>query len=661
MAIRLVGLSSGLDTDSMVTELTAAYQTKVDNAKGEQTKLQWTKDAWAELNTKLYNFYTGALAEFSSVGTYRAKKITSSADSKVSFTTSNSAVNGTHKLSVSSLASASYLTGAKISSKTTDRTTSYVTTSGTTLAKDILDSKGNARDISGSQLTVTDSDGNEATLTVGAIGDDVTLDDVAADLTQQLRDQGINDLTVGYSDGAFVFTNSSATEETTEEDGETKTTYTGGTTYTVKAADENSASALGVTEDGISVASQVSGATANTKTASKFAYETMISDGAAYSASTKLSDMGIDSNAVFSVTVGGETQTFTIDQNTTLSQLATGLSKLGVTANYDAGQGRFYINAAASGTENDFTITCSDPSALETLGLGTGATKVEATDAVINYNGVEYVQGSNNFSINGLNFTVKDLTTTTDADGNVIKDDPITISIETDVEGIYDKIKNFLTEYNSLLEEMNTLYNAESASDYAMLTDDQKDEMSDTEIENWENKIKSSLLRRDDTLNSLITMMRKIATTRVDVTLADGTTATYGLSTLGINTGNYSENGKLHIYGDSTDTDYADKDDKLMALLQSDPQAVLETLSGIGSQMYSKFQTAMKSSNLSSALTFYNDKDYDTKISDYADKITELQEKMTTAQEKYYSQFATMETKLAELNAQLSYITSMLG
>lgn len=657
MAIRLTGLASGMDTDSIVRELTRAHQSKVDKVKGEQTKLQWKKEAWAALNTKLYNFYTGALSDLQSVGTYRTKKITSSAASKVSFTSSPNAVTGTHKLSVTSLASAAYLTGAKISTKKTDHTTSYKATAGSTAAKDILDSKGYASDISGSQLTVSGADGREATITVGALGAGTTLDDVAADMTQQLKDQGINDLTVMYADGALQFTNTSATAKT--EDG--TTTYEGGTTYTVKGADDDSAARLGVSKDGVAVQSQAAGDTAYTVKTAVFAYEETVTDGQEFSGSTKLSDMGIAKDAAFSVTVGGETKTFTIDQNTTLSDLANEISKLGVKANYDAGQGRFYINASDSGTDKDFTITSSDPSALETLGLGAGSTKVAATDATVIYNGVEYTQGSNNFSINGLSFTVKDLTTTTDAAGNVVKDDPMTISVETDVEAIYDKIKNFVKEYNSLIEEMNKLYNADSAKDYNMLTDDEKDDMSDKEIEKWEDKIKESLLRRDDSVNNMLNIMHKITSTRMDVTMPDGSTRRMSLSSLGINTGSYTENGKLHIYGDSEDSEYSGKTNTLMEMLQSDPDAVLQTLTGVGKDLYTKFQKAMKSSNLSSALTFYNDKEYDIQIDDYKDKIKTLQEKMNDAQDKYYKQFATMESKLAQMNAQMSYLSSMLG
>ena len=73
--IRMTGLASGLDTQSLVGELSKAYQKKVDNAKKAQTKAEWKKAAWSSLNTKLQNFYKGALSTFKTTGTYNAKTI----------------------------------------------------------------------------------------------------------------------------------------------------------------------------------------------------------------------------------------------------------------------------------------------------------------------------------------------------------------------------------------------------------------------------------------------------------------------------------------------------------------------------------------------------------------------------------------------------------
>jgi len=70
-------------------------------------------------------------------------------------------------------------------------------------------------------------------------------------------------------------------------------------------------------------------------------------------------------------------------------------------------------------------------------------------------------------------------------------------------------VKNFVTKYNEILDELNTKYNAKSSRGYDPLTDEQKEAMSDDEIEKWETKIKDSLLRRDSTLNSIISTMTK--------------------------------------------------------------------------------------------------------------------------------------------------------
>ena len=92
-------------------------------------------------------------------------------------------------------------------------------------------------------------------------------------------------------------------------------------------------------------------------------------------------------------------------------------------------------------------------------------------------------------------------------------------------------IKDFITEYNSVLGEMNKSYKAASARDYDPLTDEQKESMSDDQIEKWETKIKDSLLRRDSTLDGIINSMKNAMMSTVEV---DG--KKYSLSSLVIMT-----------------------------------------------------------------------------------------------------------------------------
>ena len=83
----------------------------------------------------------------------------------------------------------------------------------------------------------------------------------------------------------------------------------------------------------------------------------------------------------------------------------------------------------------------------------------------------------------------------------------VSISTTTDTQGIYDKIKDFLTSYNNIINKMTKLYNADSAKNYEPLTDDEKSQMSDSEVEKWETKIKDSLLRRDSNLSTIMNAM----------------------------------------------------------------------------------------------------------------------------------------------------------
>lgn len=656
MAMRLTGLQSGMDTDTMVKAMTYKYSSKVDKAKGEKQKTEWKKEAWGELNKKLYNFYTGALSDLKSAGTYRTKKGTASADGKVNFGNLSKAVTGTHQLSVHSLATAAYQTGAKISNKTSATTTTYdAVTDGSTKVSDLVDANGNKVDINGAGFTIKGADGEEKTISVVAT-DSTTIDDVVNDLNSQLESQGISGLKASFADGKLTFTNESAVKG---DDG----TYSGGETFTI-TGNETAKAAFGVGESAITAAPKTSEESSNTATTEVFARTKNVGKGTNITGSTKLSDLGIttgEGGTTFSIKVGDKTSSFTVDSNMTVSDFAKKLSEYGVSANYDEGQGRFYISANGAGTDKDFTLTASDDSALSALGLDAESSKkIDAADASVTYNGVTYTQSSNQFSINGMNFTATGVTDTKDSLGNVV-DNPMTINVENDTQAAYDKVKNFVKEYNELLEEMNKLYNAESAKDYKMLTDDEKAEMSDKDVENWEDKIKSALLRRDDKLGDLMNIFQRGLNSRTSVTLKDGTVRNMGMSALGIEATDYTENGKLHILGDSDDSAVSGQTNKLMEMLEKDPEAVLKTLTNAGQNMYNQFSKAMKSTSLSSALTFYNDKEMDDQIKNYKTDITDWQKKLTEAENKYYNQFAKMESALSKMNSQMEYMSSMLG
>ena len=122
MPIRLNGINSGLDTETIVQALVSSYSYKKDKYKKEQTKLQWTQDAWKSLNTKVYSLYTNiSNLRFSSA--YTTKKTTSSDTTKATVKAGNDAPTGSQKLNILQVAQSGYLTGGKIASSATTSVT----------------------------------------------------------------------------------------------------------------------------------------------------------------------------------------------------------------------------------------------------------------------------------------------------------------------------------------------------------------------------------------------------------------------------------------------------------------------------------------------------------------------------------------------------------
>lgn len=166
------------------------------------------------------------------------------------------------------------------------------------------------------------------------------------------------------------------------------------------------------------------------------------------------------------------------------------------------------------------------------------AARVTAQDSVIVLNGATYTNNSNSFSINGININATKTTTsvTQDAAGNTVEtDDPVVITTSVDTQGMYDKIKKMFSEFNEMITYLDTLYYADSASGYEPLTSDEKEAMTDKQIEEWENKIKTALLRKDSTLSGFTSAMKNaLIGTKVTI---DGTD--YTLSSFGIGTQSY--------------------------------------------------------------------------------------------------------------------------
>ena len=389
--------------------------------------------------------------------------------------------------------------------------------------------------------------------------------------------------------------------------------------------------------------------------------------------STTLSELGYTGDNAFTIKKKGSSEetSILVDGDTTVGNVLDQLKKAGVNASFDQKNQRIFISAKEAGVDNDFELG-GDVDALEALGINvtkasedltdeerlTMAIKEEAQGSIIYVNGAKFEGDSNTVTVNGLSIQATGVTGTEyDPTGS----GAINITVDTDAQAIYDKVKDFLSQYNSIINEMTKLYNADSAKGYEPLTDEEKDAMSEAEVEKWEEKIKNSILRRDDTLSGLISTMTNAMSKSYTIDGKSYSLSSFGIQTLGFLNAPKNEHNAYHIDGDEDDTNTSGKTDKLMAALNEDPDSVINFMKELATGLYNAVDTKMKSTTLSSVYTVYNDKEMASEYSDYTSLITKWQDRLEQQEEYYYKKFAAMESALGKLNSQTSSLSGFFG
>lgn len=375
-------------------------------------------------------------------------------------------------------------------------------------------------------------------------------------------------------------------------------------------------------------------------------------DGSKLTADSTLADLGVSSNGKIKV----NNVEIDVNTDTKISDVVANLKEAGLDANFDEGNGRFFISAKESGASNNFEFEAvgAGNGAIEALKLtaDSGASVIEGQNAKIKLNGAEFESDTNSFSINGLAINVKGLT----GEGN-----QITLTTDTDVDGIYNNIKGLVKEYSELIKELDKLYNADSAKKFEPLTDEEKDAMSDSEIEKWETKIKDSLLRRDGNVSAVANAMK---TTMLGSYAING--KSYTLSDFGINTAGYFDSGDneksvLHIAGDADDTYSSGQADKLKNMIISDPDAVTGFFTKLLTDMSDKFTKLSTSTSNRSYGNFFDDKKVTSDLKNWDSKIAKWDKYVADIEDKYYKQFSRMEKQLSKLNSMQTQMASYFG
>lgn len=495
MAMRVTGMMSGMDTESIIQELVAARKTKVDDAVKAQTKLEWKQETWKGLNTKLKNLMSKYVNNMRFESAYSKKTTKVSNEAVASVITGENAVNGVQELKVNQLAKTAYLTGSEL--------------------------KGG--------------------------------------------------------------------------------------------------------------------------------------DGEKLTALSKISDINPEfKGGSIDVTIGGETKTIELAEDATISGVLTELKKLGLNANFDEKNQRFFVSAKESGEQNNFVLGGTGD-ILKTLGLSVadGAKKIEGQDAKIELNGAEFSSNTNVFDINGLTITAHSATSA---------DETVTITTQDDVDGIYDMVKDFLKEYNAIINEMDKLYNADSARGFEPMTDEEKEAVSESEAEKYEQKIKDALLRRDSNLSTISSTLKEVMMSGVEVNGKTMYLSNFGIETMGYFEAADNEKNAYHIAGNPDDEAYSGKADVLKGMIASDPQTVISFFSQLSRNLYDKMDKLSKSvEGYRSYGSFFDDKKMKEDYDDYSRKITDLEDKLTAYEDKWYAKFSEMETAMAKMQSNANAVTSLLG
>lgn len=343
---------------------------------------------------------------------------------------------------------------------------------------------------------------------------------------------------------------------------------------------------------------------------------------------------------------------FTVEEGDSLSQVLKKIERASdgnVRAFFDQSQNRVVLEATRSGRYNEDgpEIVFNDaPFFTEVLGLSQAEEKA-AQNAVFTYNnGLTIESRENSYTLNGVTFNFHTVT-----EGNV------TISVQNDVDASFEKIMDFVEKYNEAIEAMNKSQTEQRYRDYLPLTEEQKAEMTDKQIELWEEKAKSGLLRGETAIQSGMYALRSSMQGRVDT----GGEYTM-LSQIGITTSNnYLDGGKLVV-----------DEDKLKAALRDHPEDVykLFTQKGEGEEksgLIYRFEEALdrtrgnierKAGKSTSTLDNYA---LGKEMKRLNERIDEYEKRMIKVEQRYWSQFTAMEKAIARLSDQANYLFTQFG
>lgn len=638
--IRITGMATGLDVDSMVKKMMASEQTKIDKVKQAQQITQWQQDAYTDIINSvkdLQNTYFNSTSPDSLLNpsNYSAFDIASSIPTIATATANTGAAVGTYDVTVNSLAKAASI-------------------SGNSLISQVTYSDASINNWKNSIITFNDGTGD----TPFTIPDGVTSGtDIVSNLNQQISGSSLaGKVSASYVDDGtnkyIKFNNLSGSNITVKGDG---------TNFSTSA---------------INVVSR--------------------------STSTKLSDLDPAlknaSGSPLSLTLkyNGTSKTVTLDNSSGTKTIADLMSEISnqtggnVTALFDQMSGKFTLQTKNTGSTSTLSIDSSSSTAGLLTDLGSLPTSIaQGQDAIVTITppggtATTLTESSNNFTINNIKYSITKA-------GNT------TLTVTSDVDTVFNRIKGFMDKYNALISKISTALTEKKNYDYPPLTDAQKSQMKDSDITAWNDKAKQGVLKNDIRLQKLLQDLRS---TFYD-SFSTNPPINFGDKDIGIDMSNDSSKAGQIVFdelkgpqvGEQTLKDaLTNRGADIMSLFVKLPPAgsVSITDSNYYSTTYKNEGIMNRISDIltnnvdAAGLTVTGDthgilNKYANLQDDFSllgsvgtgtllDQlyqqtltIKQLNDEYSTKQEKYYQQFSQLETAMNTLNAQQAQLSAMLG
>ena len=356
-----------------------------------------------------------------------------------------------------------------------------------------------------------------------------------------------------------------------------------------------------------------------------------------------------------------------ITADTTVDGLLTAINNnkdAGVTATYLGSENKFVLSSNEKGKGREISLGADPKDTTDAANLIFGGVSQDGTDGEMSilYNGVQttITSSSNTFSIDGLDIRA----TNTFNTGSATAEGGVSFTASADTEKVTETVKKFIEAYNAMIDEVRTQATTKPDSNYKPLTDDQKNEMNETSIKNWEDKAKEGILYNSSALKDLDNATQGIFSSMMmnGVSYDD-------LEKIGISfSDDYTAGGKIVF-----------DEEKFKTAMDSDPEKVSDLFTGthgivntIDSTL-STYATRYASKNGNSygvlieeagseklSLTLTNNSIY-KELKDMQETITNLQSQLSTEQDRYISQFTQMERLINQMNSQSSYLSQLGG